>query len=316
MQPVPPPVRVALALLACVAGVFLAKALPPLAPENLFVKTQSRLQAPVDVLFNRVAALRPGNALTPVDQVLRGKFVNLESKLLYLQFGPDVLASCPFCSADEPKSYFYYALPSILWPHVFNLIVISIVTSPTLTNRYGGQWRTVATSAAAVLVLAEAYLVSNYNHQANARALRLDDLDFFHWSMRSYRLLGLAVLDGLLGTALYLSSTNRAFVQLPSPAERVEMVNRATLSVRSKLSALGIVKNTALRDDDLRARSQAYWSHEVRLMREVMEEREVIEGINDALSNRVNVQNIQRDADAYTQSLLQPLQESSPEGSM
>ncbi|KAF4508386.1 hypothetical protein G6O67_004771 [Ophiocordyceps sinensis] len=309
VQPVPRRVRPALALLFLLAIVCLAKTLPALAPDNIFVRTQSRLQIPVDVLFNRVAALRPGNTLSPRDEALRAKFVNLESRLLYLQFGPAVLAECPFCNADEPTSYFYYALTDTLWPHLANLVAIAIVTSPFWTDRHGSQWRIISVITAGLLAGLEIYLLHSYNYQANARALRLHDVDFFFWSLRTYRFVALAALDALLGWVLYLSSTNRAFAQLPSPAERVEAATRGLLTAKSKMSAMGIVKNTALRDEELRLRCQAYWSHEVRLMREVMEEREVVEGINDALSNRIDMQAILRDAEAYSQSVLQPLQE-------
>ncbi|KAL6852646.1 hypothetical protein ACO1O0_007194 [Amphichorda felina] len=307
IQPVPQPVQAALGLLFFLSFIYLVKSLPPFAPENIFLQTDSRLQIPVDVLFNRVSAIRPNNALTASDYALRAKFVNMESRLLYLQFGPDVLADCPFCNVDEPKSYFYYALPALLWPHLFNLIAIAAVTSPAWTSRHGAQWRTLATIAAGVLGALEIYLVSSYNHQANSRALRLHQLEMFYWSMRNYRLLALAALDALLGWALYLSSTNRAFSNPPTPAERVEMVNRGLVTAKSKLSALAIVRNTALRDEDLRSRSHAYWTHEVRLMSEVMEDREVVEGVNDALSNRISIQHITRDAEAYAQTVLQPL---------
>ena len=127
--------------------------------------------------------------------------------------------------------------------------------------------------------------------------------------MRSYRYVALAALDAAIAFVLYLSATNRAFVQSPSPAERIEQVNRALTAVRSKVNAVGIVKNTIMRDEDLRSRSQAYWQHEVRIMGEVMEEREVIDGVNDALSNRIDIQNITRDAETYTQNVLRPVLE-------
>lgn len=274
----------------------------------MFHRTQSRLQIPTDVLFNRIASLRPGNTLTAADQVLRGKFVNLESRLLYLQFGPSVMAECPFCNADEPKSYFYFAITNMLWPHLANLVAIAMVTSTTWTGRSGGQWRSWATIGAGLLAAADVYLVSTYRYQANARALRLGDLDCFYWTARNMRHIALAALDALLGVALYLSATNRAFVRLPSPAERVETANRELQAVRSKLSALGIIKNTAQRDEDLRRRSDVYWGHEVRLTAEVMEEREVIEGVNDALSNRLNIANITKDADSYAESVMKVFQ--------
>lgn len=290
------------------ACTYLVKSLPLFAPENLFRATESRLQIPVDVLFNRIALRRPGNALTVQDQALRARFVNLESRLLYLQFGPDVLAECPFCHSDDPKTYFYYALPQILWPHIFNLIVVAIVTSPSFTGRAGNQWRPKATMAAAVIAALDVYFINSYNYQINARALRLQEVEFFFWIARAARLVALAAFDAGLAWILYLSSTNRAFSEPPSPVERVEDATHALLAVKGKLSALGIVKNTALRDDELRSRSHAYWAHEVRLMGEVMEEREVIEGVNDALSNRIDIQSITRDADMYAHNVLRPLQ--------
>jgi hypothetical protein len=108
-----------------VAAAFLVKSLPALSPENLFTRTESRLQIPTDVLFNRVAALRPDNRLTRSDEVLRTKFVNLESRLLYLQYGPDALANCPFCASDDPRTYLWYAVPAIVAPHRITQIEIA-----------------------------------------------------------------------------------------------------------------------------------------------------------------------------------------------
>ncbi|OAA73868.1 hypothetical protein ISF_00769 [Cordyceps fumosorosea ARSEF 2679] len=205
-----------LVLVALVLAAFAT--LPPLTPENLFRRTASRLQIPNDVLFARVAALRPGGALTAADEALRARFVNLESRLLYLRFGPAALAGCAFCVPDEPRSYLCHAAPR-------------------------RAWRTSTPSTG-----------------ARARA-----------------------------------------------AERLESVNRALQGAKSKMSALGIVKNTAQRDAELRGRSDAYWTHEVRLMAEAMEEREVIECVSDALENRVDIQTITRDADSYTSLVLQDL---------
>ena len=306
VRPVPTNVSRALVLLFVVASVLLLRTLPILAPENVFTVTQSRLQIPVDVLFTRLAALRPSGALTATDAALRARFVNLESRLLYLQFGPDVLASCPFCSSDEPTSYLYYALPSLAMPHLVNLIVITLVTSHLVTGRDGTAWRTTATIAALSVAALDVYFVSSYNYQANSRALRLNELDLFFWTARLWRAGALAALDGLLGWMMYLSSTNRAFANPPTAAERIETAMRMLGSVKGKLNAAGVVKNTVIRDEDLRTRGTAYWSHEVRLMRDVMEDREVIEGVNDALENRIDIQTISKDAEAYATSVLHP----------
>ncbi|KAK2021552.1 hypothetical protein LX32DRAFT_631488 [Colletotrichum zoysiae] len=305
-QPVAPPPRVAraLAVLTGVVLVYLAKSLPPLAPENVFVLTQSRLQIPVDVLFNRLSSLRPDGLLSAADERLRARFVSLESRLLYLHLGPDALADCPFCKSEDPKSFFYYALPAVLLPHLANLVVLAAVTSASLTGRDGARWRPLATMAAAALALADACLVNSYDHSANSAATRLQDLDFFYWKARALRLVCLAALDAAVGALLFLSATRRAFALPPSDAERVEAANRALTAVKSKLSAMGIVKNTALRDEDLRARSQAYWLREGQMVREAMEEREVVESVNDALENRINIRQVTADAEMYTEGVF------------
>ncbi|KAK0704946.1 hypothetical protein B0H67DRAFT_498359 [Lasiosphaeris hirsuta] len=310
-QPIPPAVARALLLLFAVAVSFLLRTLPMLSPENVFAVTQSRLQIPADVLFTRLAALRPDGALSATDMALRARFVNLESRLLYLQFGPSALAECPFCSSDDANSYMWYALPDLVAPHLLNLAVIAIVTSRLVTGRDGAAWRTVATIAGVVLTVADVYLVSTYNYQLNSRALRLGDIDFFYWTARIWRAVALAALDGVLGWLLFLSSTNRAFGSAPTPAERVESAVRVLSGIKGKLNAVGVVKNTAIRDDELRARGNMYWGHEVMLMREVMEERDVIEGVNDAVQNRIDLQTITRDAEAYAEAVLKPGQQPS-----
>ncbi|KAK4102653.1 hypothetical protein N658DRAFT_447306 [Parathielavia hyrcaniae] len=309
VRPLPTPISRAIFVLLAVASVFLLRTLPILSPENIFKVTQSRLQIPADVLFTRLSTLRPGNTLTPADLSLRAKFASLESRLLYLQHGPSALATCPFCTSDEPRSYLYYALPDLLTPHLANLIAIALATSSLLTaaSPAATTWRTPATLAALAVAFADVYWVSSYNHTANARALRLGEIDFFYWTARAARYLSLAALDALLAALLYLSGTQRAFVTPAAAAERVEGAVRGLAAVKGRINAAGVVKNTVLRDEELRARGNAYWAHEVRLMREIMEEREVVEGVKDALTNRIDIAGIERDAEAYAKAVLMPV---------
>lgn len=279
-------------------------ALPPFAPENIFKLTTSRLQIPTDVLFARLASIRPGEALTPTDAALRAKFVSVESRLLYLQYGPEVVASCPFCSSEDPKTYLYYALPALLAPHLLNLVVLSLATSATVAGPAAARWRSIAATASAVLACGEIWAVSTYNYASNAQATRSADLDAYFWTARTLRCVALGILDAAVAGVIWLSATNRLFATPPTPAARVEAVTRQLLATKSRLSAVGIVKNTNLRDEDLRVRTAAYWTHEGRVMREVMEEREVVEGVNDALAKRINIQDISRDAENYAVNVL------------
>lgn len=186
--------------------------------------------------------------------------------------------------------------------------MLALVTSGLFTGKEGAVWRTTGTIAAAAVALAEVYFVNSYNYQGNARATRLEDIDTFFWKMRVYRSLAIAAMDGVIGWLLYLSSTNRAFLKPPSTAERIESSTRILEGVRSKMTAMGILRNTINRDDELRSRSQGYWVHEGRLMGELMEEREVVEGVNNALENRINMATISADAESYAQNVVGPLQ--------
>ena len=165
----------------------------------------------------------------------------------------------------------------------------------------------MATIASAVLAGLDIYLLFATDYKSNSRALRLPDIEFFHWNLRMLRLISLSLLDAALAYVIYLSSTNRAFVLPDSPVQRINDVGRSLSSVKSKLNAMGIIKNTALRDEELRNKNAAYWMHEVRLMGEVMEEREVIEGVNNALENRINIGDITRDANQYAETVLSAL---------
>jgi hypothetical protein len=275
-------------------------------PENIFTLTQSRLQIPIDVLFTRLSAIRP-NGLTASDSILRTKIESRDSRLLYFQFGPETLTSCEFCNPEDPKSYLYYSLPALLAPHLFNLCILALATSGLFTGKEGAQWRTAATMGAIGVALVDVYFVSTYPLQANALATRLQDIDMFFWKMRVYRGLALAALNGAVGYVLYLSSTNRAFVRPLSVAERIETTTKILDTARSKIGALSALRNTVTRDEELTAVSRAYWVDYGRLMSEAMEDREVIEGVNNALENRINVARITADADRYIGAVLDPL---------
>ena len=84
----------------------------------------------------------------------------------------------------------------------------------------------------------------------------------------------------------------------------MERVIKAVVAAKGKVGAAGVVKNTILRDEGLRGRGNAYWAHEVRLMGEMMEEREVVEGVQDALMNRIDIRGVERDAEVYARAVL------------
>ncbi|KFY08850.1 hypothetical protein V492_05854 [Pseudogymnoascus sp. VKM F-4246] len=303
IRPVPPAVSRALGILFVIAVILLIATLPVFSEENIFTKTQSRIQIPVDVLFTRLTAIRP-NGLTELDLRLREKLVSLESKLLYLKFGPDAIGNCLFCKADDRRSFYYYSMSYILTPHVFNLAVLAAVTSGMFVGEEGTMWRRFATICSVIIAVADMSYVSEYDHKLNAKATRLEDLDMFFWRSHTYRLVVLAGLDALVGWLLFLSSTNRAFVIPVSPAERLEATTKILDSARSKMSAAAVVLNTVNRDETLRGKADGYWVNESKVMGEIMAEREVVDSVNNTLQSRVNMAAIMTDADAYSKNML------------
>lgn len=123
-----------------------------------------------------------------------------------------------------------------------------------------------------------------------------------------------ALADMLVAGLLWLSSTNRMFVVPPSAAERMETAMRVLENARGKLHAVGIMRNVVVRDEGLRRRSEAYWRKEGQVMGEVMDEREVVDGVRNALSGRIQVAKVEEEARKYAEGItsfqeLQQLQQ-------
>lgn len=284
--------------------VALTSTLPYFAPENIFTTTSSRLQTPNDVLFTRLALIRGnGQQLTEADAILRPKLASLDSRLLYFTYGPDVVTNCPFCISDQPLTYFYYLLPSLLLPHILHAIALGLATSSVLSDKYGNRWRTMGIIFGVSLLFAEGYAYTSYDWKANARAVRPEEYVHFYWRMRVFRGIGMAVLDLLMASILYLSSTNRFFVIPVNKAERVENAIRALDAARGKMNAVGIIRNVNVRDEALRRKSENYWRREVQIMGEVMDEKEVVEGVRNALSERIQVARVEEDARKYAEGI-------------
>ncbi|KFY89809.1 hypothetical protein V500_05457 [Pseudogymnoascus sp. VKM F-4518 (FW-2643)] len=303
IRPVPPAVSRALGILFVISVILLIATLPVFSEENIFSKTQSRIQIPVDVLFTRLTAIRP-HGLTELDHRLREKLVSLESKLLYLKFGPDAIGNCLFCKADDHRSFYYYTMSSVLTPHVFNLAVLAAATSGMFVGEEGTMWRRFATICSVIIAVVDMSYLSEYDHKLNAKATRLEDLDMFFWRTHTYRYVVLAGLDALVGWLLFLSSTNRAFVIPVSAEERLEAATKVLDSARSKMSAAAVLLNTVNRDESLRGKADGYWVNENRVMSEIMGEREVVDSVNNTLQNRVNMAAITLDADSYTKNMM------------
>lgn len=255
--------------------------------------------------MTRLAALRP---LTEADQKLREVLDDggLDARLLYAHYGPHVLATCPFTSSGDlaaGQDYFYYALPSIVVPHLLHLFALGIATSGILSGKEGARWRTPAVIAGIVLAIAEVWFVATYDDRPNARSTRLSEIDFVFWKVQVWRGLAIAAVDGGLGWVIWLQATGRAFLNPPSAGERIADHNQSLerLLVRSK--GVGVLRNGTVRDANMRGKANDYWAKEGEIMRDVFEQPETVEAQRNALK-RLDIVRVGREAESYVDSIL------------
>ncbi|KAI9674361.1 MAG: hypothetical protein M1829_003763 [Trizodia sp. TS-e1964] len=303
VRALPPPAMRALNILFVCAVLALLSTLPYFAPENIYQRTSSRLQAPLNVLFSRLAGQRP---LSDEDDLLKGKLVSQEGRLLYLTYGPEPLINCLYCNSDRPSSYLHYSLPSLLLPHLLHVAVLGLLTSSIFTGPLGSRWRTAFTVAGIVLAVADVSLLASYNYRGNQTALKLEHVDFFHWRMRIYRGVAIASVDAFLALLLYLSGTNRFFVSLPTAAERLESTTRVMESMKGKLQAVSLMRNMIVRDDELREKNDRHWLADKKMMGEIFEDAAVANGVRAAIG-RVDVPAVASSASQYVDNIVDAL---------
>ncbi|MCJ1446810.1 MAG: hypothetical protein MMC23_007317 [Stictis urceolatum] len=306
VRPVPPHIRNVLNVLLLAAAIALTLSLPYFTPENILTDTSSRVSTSTELLFKRVREiLRPDGQLTAMDEKLNERLVSIESRCLYLLFGPDALANCPFCDSDDPKSYLVYALPTILAPYLLNIGVLGLATSGPFGGREGNRWRMHVVLAAYVQAALDISMFWNINWKTNGRIFYAEELVYYHAWIRLGRYVAITVLDIAFAGLLWATSTNRLFVVPYSTAERVDAVGRAMEMTTSKLNAAGIVRNAAARDQDMRDKSNAYWQKEGEVMAEVMTSEGVSKAVSQALSTgRLNMERIEMEARNYSEKLI------------
>ncbi|GAB7361487.1 hypothetical protein MBLNU230_g1543t1 [Neophaeotheca triangularis] len=304
-QTLPTHTSYALGILFISGSLAFLSTLPLFAPTNIFKDTQSRIQTQTSVLITRLKSIR-----TPTDHDDRLRTVleagGLDARLLYAQYGPDILADCPFANPgdmDAATTYLFYAVPSLLAPHLLHLFALGVATSGVLAGKEGARWRTAAIIAGLVLAAAELFVVGQYDHTHNARSTRLSEVDWIYWKLQVYRGLLIAGVDGLLGWVIWLQATGRAFLSPPQPAEVLLDHVKMLEGVAGKARGLGVVSNACRRDRGLRSKTEAYWVKEGEVMKDVMEEGEVVEAQRQAL-RRVDVGRVSRDAEQYVDAVL------------
>ncbi|KAK2774871.1 hypothetical protein FQN52_004203 [Onygenales sp. PD_12] len=346
-RPLPTQASYALNLLFLASFVFLLLSLP-ISPysfqPNIFTLTSSRLTTSTDLLFTRLARLRPNALLTPTDQLLKAKLTSPALRKIYLRFGPSTLLNCPFCSLDSETSWLIYYLPlTALLPHLLHLLITGLATSTPLTGPSPSRWRKTFTWAALALLTLDITLITFYNpskHGTGPSGATNNTTEIprsFHNRLTLLRYLCLSLFDAGAAGLIYLSATNRFFYTPPSAAEQAEtLVGNlvgAMAGVAGKLHAVSVVRNATVRDRGLKGREDGYWRAVVAMEGEgegdgggegsVWEEEEVVRAMKRVMERRgkgegegggVDLARVGVEAGNYVEGITRGLEESDGEG--
>ncbi|OJJ71451.1 hypothetical protein ASPBRDRAFT_56043 [Aspergillus brasiliensis CBS 101740] len=269
-RPLPQDASRALNVLFLTITLFFCLSLPfnPHAPTpSIFTLTNSRLTTSTDIIFSRLARLRPNESLTESDTLLKSKLTSILARKIYLRFGPETLANCAFCSLDNLTTYAIYHLPfNVLLPHLFHMATIGLITSSTFAGSDASKWRKEFSIMGIAFALLDIYVVMSYDPMAYASAAVRAGVAVppsSYYQIGLLRPLLFAVFDGVCALLIWLSATRRFFFTPPSQAEQVEQVVSASLGAlsgsTSKLHAVSVARNAVVRDKMLRDRDDAYW---------------------------------------------------------
>lgn len=282
-RPLPQLPRRAINVLFFSCFFFLILSLPfnPHAPSpNIFAQTSSKLTTSTQLLFTRLARLRPNELLTDEDDVLRTKLVTPLARKIYLRFGEDTLVSCSFCSLDNPNTYLLYHLPfHTLLPHLFHLLIVGIVTSAPVVGEQTSGWRNKFVLLAVSLALLDAYFVATIDPNGGSRGGSASNRvpRSFHNEITPMRSLAFALVDAIFAFLIYVSSTNRFFYTPPTAAEQAEAAASTASSALSaalaKLQTVSLTRHAVVRDGGLKARDDGYWRTVAEVEKSAMEGR-------------------------------------------
>lgn len=220
---------------------------------------------------------------------------------------------------DAERDAMIFALVGIAGWHVLHLVGLGVVTSKVV---YGGNgsgsgsgsgaaaaarwWRNIAIMMSLGLFVAEMYTVVMYDDTPNQRSVRVSDVDFLYWKLRVYRGVAMAVIDAVLGVGMWLEATGRVSLMnaaAPSSSERVLDFAQRLEGVLVKARGVGVIRNGSVRDREMRRVVDDYWFKEDEVMKDVMEQPEVLEAQRNAL-RRLDPLAAGRDAERFLEYVL------------
>ncbi|KAI5845421.1 hypothetical protein BZA05DRAFT_476585 [Tricharina praecox] len=294
--PLPATTKRLLDILFLSSILFLALSTPYFAPENVYLATKTDLSTHASDVFTALSTYRN---LTSVDTTLRTLLSAAEGRLIYAWVGPTPLLHCSWCSFSAPQSFLIYAAPRILLPHLLHAAFIGVLTNGRF-GRFGPYWRFYASVPMLALPAYELWRLQKYQDNIAVWGWQTNWTTVWHyWSMRTVRLVGFAAIDALLGLVLWLSATRRWMLGWEGviAEERVDEALKKIQNAATLMQVGGLLKQTVMRDPELRGKSVEWWIKEDSGGKELMRDEEVMEVRKERLPNRVNLDSLREEAE-------------------
>lgn len=283
--------RLSINILVAIIIVALASSFQYFQDENIIRAVGARLlMTPSDVLSHRLELLRLKQGfdrLQSDDTKLLDFLKSRDGRLLYATFGPKPILNCTWCSISNPTTYLYYAIPTIALPHVVHVALLGLITSTSLSAE-GKTFRIHATVAGIGVALGEMILLYNFELPINTRAIKQDDVIWYHWRLRAYRGVLIAALDSALAIILYLHHSGRYGLNRVTDREKIEAITNSLDSTIGNVRMGLFVKSASVRSGSISKRAMEFWDNELLEKKTVSAEVEearasVLERVNEDL---------------------------------
>ncbi|KAK9472629.1 uncharacterized protein V1510DRAFT_416462 [Dipodascopsis tothii] len=252
-------------------------------PDNVFMLTGLKFQAPVDIIRFRLQMVRK---LTVSDQTLLDKLgESSESRLLYAAYGPQALMECTWC--DSIESYRLYTMSSMLQRHAGHIGLVLVATAFQRTN----VLRPYAVLAAVAVPAVELYYLLSFDIRHNIAARTLYEVTWLFWQSRFNAGIVTGVTDIALSVAVFLYATGR----VRSGGEPFESKHEEIMgdfkelqtrldSVAQKLRISTLVKELVAREPDMRKQSAQFSKRQTEDEAEILRDPAVVEARAAALA--------------------------------
>jgi hypothetical protein len=237
--------------------------------ENIFYLAKSRFVAPPTVLQTRLAKLRP---LTLDDHKLVERLAtSLSERLNYAVYGPTPLIHCSWClqtHAQPPNDpvrigdatmYLLFSLPQIIAPYVFHAFILGATTTPFLAfTQTTRNLRTYLSYALGLVLAAELWILVTFDGNANASAHDLQDVQWLHWDLYSFRYTCLAIISIIQAGFVYIVDTGMV-VFPPSETEGMFQLGHIGENIAQRMKLARTVRGVVMWNEGWRGKVEDWW---------------------------------------------------------